>query len=198
MQISVHGKQIDIGDSLRSHVTEMLDNSASKYFSSPINASVTFTPEAHLYNANITVHVGKGIVIQGHAANADIYQAYNMAVDKIEKRLRRHKRKLKDHHKNQMDDYHAHAAQQYILANPEDEPEETLPNGVDHSVEEQPIVIAEMATEIPTLTVSEAVMRMDLADQGAFMFRNRAHGELNMIYRRNDGNLGWIDPQSTA
>ena len=196
MEISVHGKQIDIGNSLRSHVTEMLKTSASKYFSSPINASITFTPEAHLYSTNITVHVGKGIIIQGHAAHADIYQAYNLALEKIEKRLRRHKRKLKDHHRNQTDDYHVHAAQQYILANPTEE--EPTPDEGDTNTDSQPIIIAEMATEILHLTVSEAVMRMDLSDQNALMFRNTAHGQLNMIYRRNDGNLGWIDPHSKS
>ena len=187
MQLSVKGKQLDVGDALRTHVAGSLEHILSKYFGDAIDANVTLAPEAHLFRAVVTAHVGRHIQLEAHGEAGDVYAAFDMAAERLSKRLRRHKRRLRDHHKDG-GDQDTLPAQQYILAG--DHQEDT---GSDD--EGRPAVVAEMLTEIPSLTVSEAVMRMDLADQPAMMFRNSAHGGLNMIYRRPDGNIGWIDPQ---
>ncbi|MEE8272876.1 MAG: ribosome-associated translation inhibitor RaiA [Alphaproteobacteria bacterium] len=190
MQLTVKGKQLDVGDALRVHVEDSLNAVAEKYFTNPIDATVVFSREAHLYRADVSVHVGRNIMLQGNAAAEGPYVAFDQAADRVGKRLRRYKRRLKDHHKNGSADK-AIPAQAYVL---QAEPEE-LPDHIEEPTEH--VVIAEMTTAVETLTVSEAVMRLDLAGLPALMFRNGAHGGLNMIYRRGDGNIGWVDPQGS-
>ena len=213
MHLSVKGKQLDVGDALRTHVDDSLTAIVGKYFGRPIEANVVFSREAHLFKADISVHVGRNILLQSNGEADEPYPAFDTAADKIAKRLRRYKRRLKDHHKHgdngaaEVAALEPMPASQYIL---EAEPEEIHIDGHDedshdgavaepgaHDGHPPPVIIAEMTTAIDTLTVSEAVMRMDLAELPALMFRNRAHGGLNMIYRRHDGNVGWIDPKGT-
>jgi ribosomal subunit interface protein len=190
MQLSVTGKQIDVGQALRTHVGAGLEAAVGKYFDHAIEANVVFSRNAHNYQADIKVHVGRGILIQGQGTADDPYLAFNAASEHIAKRLRRHKRRLRDHHRAERA-AEALSALQYVLApEPEDEAETATGDG-------KPVVVAEMTTSIPTLTVSEAVMLMDLSDTPALMFRNSAHGGLNMVYRRGDGNVGWVDPQGS-
>jgi ribosomal subunit interface protein len=211
MHLSVKGKQLDVGDALRTHVDESLTAIVGKYFGRPIEANVVFSRVAHLFKADISVHVGRNILLQSNAEASEPYPAFDTAADKIAKRLRRYKRRLKDHHKGSDSGadgalaFEPLSASQYILeAGPDDahidghdeDTNDAVPASFtdgkdDHA---QHVVIAEMTTAIDTLTVSEAVMRLDLAELPALMFRNRAHGGLNMIYRRQDGNVGWIDP----
>jgi len=189
MQLSVKGKQLDIGDALRSHIADSLDRMLSKYFGNVIDAHVTLSPEAHLFRAVVTAHVGRNIQLEAQGEAIDAYAAFDTAAERLSKRLRRYKRRLRDHHKEVTPEQAPLPAQQFILAGGDsDEEGEASLNG-------QPTVVAEMTTDIPSLTVSEAVMRMDLADLPAMLFRNSAHGGLNMIYRRQDGNIGWIDPR---
>jgi hypothetical protein len=145
-----------------------------------------------LFRSDISVHVGRGILVQGHGQGENPQAAYDSATERIAKQLRRYKRRLRDHHrKAQAPDADARtAAQQYVLAGPT----AAADIETDEPAIDQPMVIAEMATVIDRLTVGEAVMRMELADQEALMFRNAAHGGLNVVYRRSDGNFGWIDP----
>lgn len=186
MQLSVKGKRIDVGDALRTHIEASLPATVSKYFDKAIDATVTLARRAHLFRSDISVHIGRGMLLQGHGEAGDAYAAFEAASERIQKRLRRYKRWLRDHHKNRDDREETIVASQYILAGENENEEEAAAN---------PVIVAEMSTEIDTLTVGEAVMRMDLADVSAMMFRNRAHGGLNMVYRRSDGNVGWIDPQ---
>jgi ribosomal subunit interface protein len=188
MQLIVKGQQIDVGDALREHVRESLDGVFGKYFGGAIEATVIFSRDAHLLRAALTVHVGRGIKAQSEATADQPYAAFDIAADRLAKRLRRHKRRLRDHHKLPPEAMlPARAADHYVLAH-EDE------DGVGEA-DGQPAVVAEMKAEILALTVSEAVMRLDLEDSGALMFVNRAHGGLNMVYRRPDGNIGWVDPK---
>ena len=186
MEISVKGKNMDVGDALSSHVQDHLTPAVAKYFDQAIDASVTFSRDAHNFRADISVHPGpRGLLIQGKGESRDAYGAFEGALTRIAKQLRRYKRRLSDHHK-------ATAAEDYLQAlqyviEPEQEDLEYEPDG-------QPAIIAEMETHIATLTVSEAVMRMDLADAPVVMFRNSANGGLNVVYKRTDGNVGWIDP----
>ncbi len=193
MQLSVKGKQLDIGSALRVHVETSLERILGKYFGDAIEARVTLSREARRYRASVSAHVGRNILLEAQGEAAEPYPAFDAAADRLSKRLRRHKRRLRNHHKETPAEYESVQAQQYILAGPE--PGEDSLAQTEAETEDQPVVVAEMAAEIPSLTVSEAVMRMDLADLPAMMFRNSAHGGLNMIYRRDDGNIGWLDPR---
>jgi ribosomal subunit interface protein len=185
MKLSVKGKQIDVGDALRTHVETQLKDVVAKYFGEGLDAQVTFSREAHLFCADITVHAGRGIVLQSNASATEPYPAFDNALTRLSGRLRRHKTKLKQHHHET-----AREAADSVVANA------FVLGGDDHveEVNDNPVVVAEMTTPIETLTVSEAVRRLDLGDLPALMFRSRANGGLNMIYRRADGNIGWVDP----
>jgi len=189
MQLTVKGKQLNVGDALRTHVSDSLSHILSKYFGDAIEVGVTISRDGHMYRAVIAAHVGRGIQVQAQGDAEEPYPAFDTAAEHLAKRLRRYKSRLRDHHKDSARNAEILLAQQYILADDdEEEPSEDAVTG-------QPAVVAEMTTEIPSLTVSEAVMRMDLADQPALMFRNASHDGLNMIYRRSDGNVGWVDPR---
>lgn len=195
MQLTIQGQHIDVGDSLRSHVADKIESVNEKYFNRAIDAKIIFSKETnHLFKTHISIRVGKDISVEATAKEHDIYQCFDSANDKIAKQLRRYKSRLRDHHERleESPEMELIKARSYVLSEmamsdggQEDEAQETA----------EPTVVAEMVTNIQTMTVSEAVMRMDLADQGAVMFRNAKHGGLNMVYRRSDGNVGWVDPQ---
>jgi ribosomal subunit interface protein len=191
MQLTVTGKQVEVGNALRRHVEAALQALLGKYFGSAIEAHVVFARDAHLIRAEISLHIGRGIVVNSHASTSDHYIAFDAAAERLAKQLRRYKRRLRDHHgKVHAPAERSETARSFVLA-PIDE-EGAAADG------ESPVVIAEMNTELPQLTVGEAVMRMDLADAPVLLFRNRSHGELNLVYRRGDGNIGWIDPAFEA
>ncbi len=191
MDISVKGKKLDVGEALRGHVESQLSSAVAKYFTQALDATVTFSREAHQMRADISVHPGpRGLVVQGRSAAEDPYAAFDGALERISKQLRRYKRRLNDHHKGQHGQDEMLPALQYVIQAENDD--EVLTD------EAQPTIVAEMSTEIATLSVGEAVMRMDLADLPVVMFRNKANGGLNVVYRRTDGNVGWIDPANAA
>jgi ribosomal subunit interface protein len=203
MQLTVTGKQVDIGEALRRHVEASLDAILGKYFGGAIEAHVVVTKEAHLTRAEISIRVGRGgIVVNAHAAASEPYAGFDAAADRVAKQLRRYKRRLRDHHaRTREPSGAAERAVDYVLA-PIVEDAESEESGAGAEESElgedsggAPAVIAEMSTELPHLTVGEAAMRMDLADASVLLFRNRSHGELNLVYRRADGNIGWIDPE---
>jgi ribosomal subunit interface protein len=189
MQLIIKGHHLDVGDALREHVRASLEGVFEKYFGDAIEGTVIFSRDAHLLRATLTVHVGRGIMAQSEGSADQVYAAFDLAAERLAKRLRRHKRRLRDHHKLPLE---THPADHYVLSSEE----EDLPDA--GPADGRPPVIAEMKTDIPALTVSEAVMRLDLADSGALMFVNRAHGGLNMVYRRSDGNIGWVDPKGNG
>jgi len=189
MQLSVKGKQLDVGEAWRLHVEENLPATIGKYFDSAQDAQVTLGRQGSTFHVDIVVHVGKKIMVQGHGATGDPYSAFDEASEHIGKRLRRYKRRLRDHHKDRREEVESLMAQQYVLAG------DVADGGPEVEEKDEPVVIAEMATQIETLSVGEAVMRMDLANLPAMMFRNRAHGGLNMVYHRGDGHIGWVDPR---
>ena len=189
MQLTVTGKQIHVGAALRGHVEAGLDGILDKYFKTAIEAHVVLSREAHLIRAEISLHIGRGIVVNAGAAVGDAYAAFDIAAERVGKQLRRYKRRLRDHHAKAREPVEIEElARDYVLAPVEEEADEDDPAG-------GPAVIAEISTGLPRLTVGEAAMRMDLADAPVLLFRNRSHGELNLVYRRADGNIGWIDPE---
>ncbi len=193
MQLTVQGKQIDLGDALRVHVSEKIEDINQKYFNHATFASVTFSKEGHghgLIKAHISISVGKNIMVVADAVEANPYLSFDAASEKVAKQLRRYKRRLRDHHERlERGGADMLQARYYTIApEKDDQLDGDVPAGDD------PVIIAEIATDIQTMSVSEAVMRMDLSGQNALMFRNASHDELNMVYRRADGNVGWVDP----
>lgn len=188
MQISIKGKQLDVGAALRTHVSDALGQIVAKYFDNPMECSVVLSRNAHLIRTDISAHVGRGILLQAHAEATDPYAAFDTAADKVAKRLRRYKRRLRDHHRVEAGE--GLPAQQYVLRREADDTEEP-----EHT-EAAPAIVAEMQANVETLSVSEAVMRMELADAPALMFRNRANGAIGMVYHRTDGNIGWVETQT--
>lgn len=193
MQLSVQGKQIDVGDALRSYIQEKLEDINAKYFNRAIDANVHFSREGHgFFKSHIAIRVGKNIQIMADAVENDIYLAFDVASAKVAKQLRRYKNRLRTHHRRieETPETEMMKARDYILATESDKNEEVESEDIDHSR----LIVAEMTSDIETLSVSEAVMRMDLANQTAMLFRNASHNGLNLVYRRSDGNVGWVDP----
>jgi ribosomal subunit interface protein len=190
MQITVSGKQVELSDALRARVAEHLDLIAGKYFDHALEAQVTFSRARSFFTCDINVHAGRGLQLRGEGEAADAHAAFDDAAEHIAKRLRRYRRRVNDHARDLAHRERPEAARQYVLSQ---EGDGSPPPG-DRAAGAYATVIAETATEISLLSVGEAVMRMDLADQMVLMFRNSASGELNVIYRRSDGHIGWIDP----
>jgi len=184
MQLTVTGKQINTGAMLRQHVEASLGAILGKYFKTAIEAHVVFSKEAHLSRAEVDIHIGRGIVVNASASAAETHAAFDAAAERIAKQMRRYKRRLRDHHAQAREAFEAsERARDYPLAPLAEEEEKG------------PALVAEMSADLPNLTVSEAVSRMDLANAPVLLFRNRSHGELNLIYRRLDGNNRWVDPE---
>ncbi|HKM63644.1 MAG TPA: ribosome-associated translation inhibitor RaiA [Acidisphaera sp.] len=193
MQITVAGKQVDLSDALRTRVTEHLDTIARKYFDHALEAQVTFSRARSFFTCDINLHAGHGLLLRGEGEAADAHAAFDDAAEHIAKRLRRYRRRVNEHARDTANRDRPQAARQYILQ--QEDTAEGEPG--DGGRIAYATVIAEARADIATLSVSEAVMRMDLADQQVMMFRNSASGELNVVYRRSDGHIGWIDPSTT-
>ncbi len=188
MQLTVSGKQVDLSDALRERVAQHLDVIAGKYFDHALEASVTFSRARSFFTCDINVHAGRGLTLRGEGEAADAHGAFDDAAEHIAKRLRRYRRRVNDHSRDVAQRARPEAGRQYILRQ-EDEQSAAPPD-------QSPAfatVIAETSAEINVLSVGDAVMRMDLADQQILMFRNSATRELNVVYRRTDGHIGWID-----
>lgn len=187
MRIQVTGKHIDVGDALREHAEAEINAAITKHSDRPVEAIVTFSRNAHEFRADAIVKLSEGLTAKASHHAGEIYAACDGAAEKIEKQLRRYKRRLKKHRGEAAQN---HAAAAYVLAGARDEDE--------HNEDLAPVVIAEMRTQLKTLSVGEAVMQMELEDAPFLMFKNDAHGGLNIVFRRDDGNIGWIDPENVA
>ncbi len=192
MKITVTGKQLDVGTALREHVESRLEGSVKKYFSHTIEGDVTLSKNAHLFRADCKIHIGHGIYLQSSGDETEIYAAFDTAAEKMEKRLRRYKRRITNHHKersNSKEELNSVYKAQYNVF-------EVAEENDDENQDNMPVIVAEMDMDIPEVTVSDAVMRLDLGDLQTLMFRNSGHGGINVVYRRPDGNIGWIDPKT--
>ncbi|MCO4840961.1 ribosome-associated translation inhibitor RaiA [Ascidiaceihabitans sp.] len=187
MRYQISGKQIDIGMSLQTHVRTELDEVVQKYAERPTDALVVFSKSAHEFACEATVHLSTGLTATAKAKDTEIYAAFNSCCAKMEKQLRRYKRRLKDHHKDRTQPVELFGGSSYILAS-DDGAEQSEPETL------QPIIVAEMEAKIPSLSVGEAVMQMELAGAPVLVFRNENKDGVNVVYRRDDGNIGWIDP----
>lgn len=186
MLYQISGKQIDIGEALQTHVKDELSAAVAKYAERPTDANVVFSRNAHEFVCETTVHLSTGLTAQAKAHATEIYAAFDSCCDKMEKQLRRYKRRLKDHHRERSQPVEVMGAASYVLAGGS-ESEESEPESL------QPMIIAEMETSIPSISVGEAVMQMELAGQDVLVFRNEKTGKINVVHTRDDGNVGWID-----
>ena len=188
MRYQISGKQIDIGEALQSHVKDEMGVVMTKYSQRPTDATIIFSKSAHEFVCEATVHLSSGLTAAAKAHATEIYAAFDACNEKMDKQLRRYKRRLKDHHREWTEPVELKGASSYILAaegNDEDSEPDTL----------QPMIIAEMETNIPSLSVGQAVMQMELAGAPVLVFRNEGKDGVNVVYRRDDGNIGWIDPR---
>ncbi len=195
MQVQIAGKKIEVGAALQERISFGLENRVSKYFNRTGEAFVTVSKPGWAFNVDCSIHLPSGVTLQAHGEGDDGYQAFEMALDKIEKRVRRYKNRLRDHRpaSGNGNGILESASERIILPRDEtDEPDDET--GLDGSAGEAPAIVAESDTKIRTMTVSMAVMQLELVESPALMFRNAAHGRLNMVYRRDDGNVGWVDP----
>lgn len=191
MRYQISGKQIDIGEALQTHVKTQLGASVAKYAGRPTEAYVVFSRSGHEYVCETVVHLSTGLTAQATGHANEIYAAFDSCCEKMDKQLRRYKRRLKDHHRQRVDPVELSSAGSYILA-PTEESDEAAAEP-DH-----PVIVAEMETKIPSLSVGEAVMQMELAHASVLVFRNEKHSGINVVYRRDDGNIGWIDPRNAG
>ncbi len=193
MEIRVSGHQVDTGDALRVHVSDRLQGIADKYFSRALSAHVTFGrgPHDNGFVCDIVAHVMQGVILKGSGRAMEAHPSFDDASDKIEKQLRRYKRRLKDHHSANGVGNGADTAQEagYTVFNASDD---------DEGLPDNPPVIAETRVDVPDATVSDAVMMLDLRNTNALLFRNTGSGLYNMVYRRGDGTIGWVEPQRGA
>ena len=189
MRYQISGKQLDVGEALQTHVKTELGETVDKYMQRPTDATVVFSRASHEYVCEITVHLSTGLTASAAGRASEVYAAFEACREKMDKQLRRHKRRLKDHHRERVTPVEFDAAGLYVLAAEDDE---TEPAGDSLA----PVIVAEMETKVPTISVGEAVMQMELSTKPLLVFRNEKHGGVNVVYRREDGNVGWIDPRN--
>ncbi|MBL9056112.1 MAG: ribosome-associated translation inhibitor RaiA [Rhodobacteraceae bacterium] len=190
MRYQISGKQIDIGEALQTHVKAELGEVVEKYAQRPTEAVIVFSRSAHEFVCETVIHLATGLNAQAKGHATEIYAAFESCREKMDKQLRRYKRRLRNHHRDRPQPVEFGAGASYILA-PTEEPDEADTEAL------QPVVVAEMETKIPSITVGEAVMQLELGGQRMLVFRNEGHGGVNVVYRRDDGNIGWIDPRNS-
>lgn len=194
MPLRISGRNLDVGEALRRRVGERVGEALSKYFDGGYSGHLTIGKDGFGFRTECALHLDSGIVLQAEAHAADAYASADQAAVRIEKRLRRYKRRLKDHvGKARLDgarsEIAAIEAASYVIAAPDHE-DEAEPDGF------APVIIAESTTALPVLSVSEAVQDLDMTGAPVIVFRHAGHGRVSIVYRRSDGHIGWIDPQA--
>jgi ribosomal subunit interface protein len=186
MTVRISGKQMDIGDAFRSQIQGRIDDAAAKYFSQGYTGHVTVERSGSRYGSEIMLHLSSGMDLQAKGEAHDPIAAFDMAAEHIEKRLRRYKRRLKNH---QNDVEPAGPVESYAYRVMEPVSDEVEEIAADYA----PLIIADSVKSAPSMTVADAVMQLDLKDEPVFVFRARTTNAINIVYRRADGNIGWID-----
>lgn len=196
MQVQIAGKKIEVGAALQERISFGLESRVSKYFNKTGEAFVTVSKPGWAFYVDCSIHLPSGVTLQAHGEGDDGYQAFEMALEKIEKRVRRYKNRLRNHRAK--DNATVESAFERIIVPLEDTVDGDDNAAMESDAGDSPVIVAESDTRIQTMTVSMAVMQLELADSPAVMFRNAVHGRLNMVYRRADGNVGWVDPGKDA
>ena len=191
MRYQITGKQMDVGEALQTHVVSELGETVEKYAQRPTDALVVFSRDGYVHHCEATIHLATGLSASAHGQAPEVYAAFEDCREKRDKQLRRYKRRLRDHHRDRSAPVEFAGAPMYVLASDTDEAA-AEPDSL------QPMIIAEMETRIPSLSVGEAVMQMELTGAPLLVFRNERHGGVNVVHRREDGNVGWIDPSASG
>ena len=188
MTIVISGKNIEVGESLREFVTQELRTLVEHYMGDIMEAQVVLSKENHLFNSDVTVHIGHHLVVHCHGQDEDPYRSVTNALHKLQSRIKRYKNRLQNRKRHPREEFvETSPALQYVV------------NGTaEDTGADAPLIIAEMNSQILALSVGEAVMRMDLSESSVLLFRNAANDQLNVVYKRPDGNVGWIDPSLKA
>jgi ribosomal subunit interface protein len=184
MALRISGKNLDVGDAYRTHVEERLSAALGKYFDGGFTGHVVLERDGPWFRTDCTLHLDSGITLQSTGRAQEAHQSLDIAADRIEKRLRRYHRRLKDHRPANRAE--TEPAASYVIA--------ALDEEEDVAADYAPTIIAEETTHLETMTVGKAVTAMDLSDLPIVVFRNAGHGGINVVYRRGDGHIGWIDP----
>ncbi len=189
MNLRISGKNMDIGDALRHRIEDRIDEAVTKYFDGGYTGHVTMEKSGSGFSSDCLVHLDTGIILQAKANKADATACFDAAAERVEKRLRRYKRRLKDHHNNNASRKMENAAYVVMEAPVADE---EIPENF------SPVTIAESSKQIRTQSVADAVMQLDLTDEPVIVFTNASNDQVNVVYRRSDGNIGWIDPSRNS
>jgi len=190
MQIKVTGKNLDVGDALREHIESRLQLIKQKYFEGTVHAHVTVEKQRVGFHTDCALHLATGLVLQAEGTGAEAHPSFDKAASHLEKQLRRYKQRLRDHHRARREPVRRVTAPSYMIPAATDASEDVE--------EAHPVVVAETGLELPELSVGEAVMQLDISTRPFLLFRNGGHGGLNLVYRRPDGNIGWVDPTPSA
>ncbi|MEO9970057.1 MAG: ribosome-associated translation inhibitor RaiA [Hyphomonadaceae bacterium] len=186
MQIQITGKHIDLGDALRGRIEAGLEAAVTKYFDRPTGGAVTVSKSGYKTIVDCSVHLPSGIVLNAQGGAQEPYAALEEALEKMEKRVRRYKRRLKDHHRADRTPMPSEPVPAFVLQSHDEEGES------DNDL--QPLVIAEMDEQMRTMSVAEAVMQLELGEAPVVFFQHATLERLNLVYRRPDGHIGWVDP----
>ena len=192
MNVQINGKQIDVGNSLSAHATEKIKELILKYSKTATDSSVTFSKDRYEFFCDISIHLATGITVQARGKATDIYDSFENSREKVSKQLRRYKRRLKNHHNDRKYPIEFTNANSYVISTPSEN---------NDSIEKEslkPLIIAEMQEKIPTISVGEAVMQMELSGSNMLIFKNSSHKKINVIHVREDGNIGWVDPEHST
>ena len=187
MPFRVSGKNIDVGDALRERISDRIAETVGKYFDGGYSGHVTLARDGFGFRTECAIHLDSKITLQAEGMGADAYASADQAASRIEKRLRRYHRRLKDHRLERTSGWDAIDAASYVIAAPEHD-------GEAESDGFTPVIIAESTTTLKQLSVSDAVTELDLTGAPVVVFRHAVHGGINIVYRRSDGHFGWIDP----
>lgn len=185
MRYSVSGQHIDIGNSLTGYVKDSIDPIMSKFAERPTNANIKFTKDRYVFICESAIHLSTGHQVVAKGKAADIYAAFDKCSDRIEKQLRRYKRRLKDHHLHRTTEVETQFDEVYTLGTRSE---------ADSTTQNEPLIIAENSSKIKKMSVGEAVLEMELNGETFAVFENESSGTVSVVYQRDDGHIGWIDP----
>jgi ribosomal subunit interface protein len=195
MTLQVTGKNVDAGGAYQTYILDKVATILEKYIGPEISGHVRLEKERSTFRTNCSVRLRTGLLVEAHGSGGDAYASADAAIEHLEKRVRRYKRRLKDHHHGRQNGAALPAelpARDYVLQLTDDERED------DNKPDQHPVIIAETELAIRELTVGEAVMHLDLGESPFLIFRNAGNGVINVVYRRADGNVGWVDPDKTG
>jgi ribosomal subunit interface protein len=188
MQIKITGKHLDVGDALRAHIEGKLQSFRERFFEGSVHGNVTLEKQRGQFLCDCTLHLATGLVLQSHAQESAAMGSADSALSHLEKQLKKYKQRLKDHHRSPRGDRIPQEASSYVIQQEDHDDEAPLGHN--------PAVIAEMSAVIPELSVGEAVLQLDISTVPFVLFHNSKEGRINVVYRRPDGNIGWLDPRN--